>query len=384
MNKLKIVYCLRDFSMVGGIETVTSAKMNYLATVDGVEVSVVYTSLGARNNIYKLNPNIKEYFLDFNEGEPYRHRFPVRLWYKRKQRQEICMAVQRVVDKIQPDVIICNHHTFCDVKPLVTKAKLLYESHSASNKLYLETGSRIPVFKLQYAWLKVWLRHWGIRRRVDCVVCLTHGDADDTWKGARRTEVIPNIVDYRPEVPYAADSKSVIIGGRLVRQKKMDDSILAWSIVHKKHPDWQLHIYGEGEYDGFLRSLIHEKGLDDVVFIHPFTSELYKRMQESAVYLMSSMYEGFSLVIIEAMMNGLPVVSYNCPYGPADLITDNGILVEHLNVGKLAEALCWMIEHPEERRRMGALGHKYAQQYLAESIMGKWLSLFTDLKKNIK
>ena len=105
-------------------------------------------------------------------------------------------------------------------------------------------------------------------------------------------------------------------------------------------------------------------------------------MLDSSIFILSSRYEGFGLVITEAMSCGLPVVSFACPCGPKDIITDgkNGYLVEPENVEALAERICHLIEHEELRKEMGKAARKRAEDFQEDKIMQKWVDLFENIK----
>ena len=101
----------------------------------------------------------------------------------------------------------------------------------------------------------------------------------------------------------------------------------------------------------------------------------------SSMLLLTSVYEPFGLVMPEAMSCGLPVVAFDCPYGPADIITDgvDGFLVKNRDINEFADRVCQLIENKELRMRMGQATIKSAQRYRADLIMPKWKDLFEQL-----
>ena len=163
--------------------------------------------------------------------------------------------------------------------------------------------------------------------------------------------------------------------------KGFDNLIKSWEIINEKHPDWQLHIYGSGNNEEY-QNLAIDYGLKEKVFCHSTTKELYDKMLDSSIFILSSRYEGFGLVITEAMSCGLPVVSFACPCGPKDIITDgkNGYLVEPENVEALTERICHLIEHEELRKEMGKAARKRAEDFQEDKIMQKWVDLFENIK----
>jgi glycosyltransferase involved in cell wall biosynthesis len=223
--------------------------------------------------------------------------------------------------------------------------------------------------------------------RLDAIVTLTEGDAREYREllGPRaRVQAVPNAVPDVGEVRAAhdPDTKVVVAAGRLARQKGFDRLVAAWALVARKHPDWRLNIFGHGD-EVSLQARIDKKKLTDVVTVRGFTEEPYQRFAESAIYAMSSRSEGFPMVLLEAMGCGLPLVSFDCPTGPADIIQDgrNGLLVPDGDVKGLAAALNRLIEDPALRRRMGADGLTRVQEYAPDRIAQRWERLFEELRQ---
>jgi glycosyltransferase involved in cell wall biosynthesis len=223
--------------------------------------------------------------------------------------------------------------------------------------------------------------------QLDAMVTLTEADARDYRQllgPAARVRSVPNAVPDVGEVRAAHDpeTKVVVAAGRLARQKGFDRLVAAWAQVARKHPDWRLDIFGHGD-DVSLQARIDKKKLTQVVTLRGFTDQLYQRFAESAIYAMSSRSEGFPMVLLEAMGCGLPLVSFDCPTGPADIIQDgrNGLLVPDGNIKGLAAALNRLIEDPELRRRMGAAGVEMAKDYAPTRIAARWEQLFEELQQ---
>ena len=146
-----------------------------------------------------------------------------------------------------------------------------------------------------------------------------------------------------------------------------------------RHPDWVLDIYGEGELKDYYQKIIDDLNIN--MIIHHPEATILQRYCESSMLLLTSVYEPFGLVMPEAMSCGLPVVAFDCPYGPADIITDgvDGFLVKNRDINEFADRVCQLIEDKELRMRMGQAAIKSAQRYRADLIMPKWKDLFEQL-----
>ena len=143
------------------------------------------------------------------------------------------------------------------------------------------------------------------------------------------------------------------------------------------HPDWTLHIYGLGDKE-IYQNLAKEKGVEKKVICHSYAENVYEKYRECSIFVLSSRYEGFGLVLAEAMATGLPSVAFKCPDGPSDIITDgiDGILVENGNTQKLAEGLMYLISNKEERIIYGEKARENMKRYNKDTIMQEWINLF--------
>ena len=154
--------------------------------------------------------------------------------------------------------------------------------------------------------------------------------------------------------------------------------IKAWSLIANKNRQWRVDIFGDGEMRQTLDNLISIHHLNDSITIHPSSNRIYDEYMDSSIFAFSSELEGFGLVLIEAMSCGVPCVSFNCPNGPAEIISHgkDGLLVKNGDVNKFAEALDWMINHDEEREIMSKNARIAAQRYHKDTIMPQWIELF--------
>lgn len=218
----------------------------------------------------------------------------------------------------------------------------------------------------------------------DALVTLTEQDKRsyaEAFPGIPRIERIPNPLTSL-DVPVSdLTGKIVMSAGRLVRTKAFHDLIRAFGAVVERHPDWTLRIYGEGPEEPRLRRLIMRSHLYNHVFLMGVHDRLSEQFAKGSLLAMSSRSEGFGMVLLEAMNSGLPVVSYDCPVGPREIITPerDGLLVPMGDADSLAAAIRRLIENEELRRTLGAAARKTAANYDPDVITRTWERLFAEL-----
>lgn len=219
-------------------------------------------------------------------------------------------------------------------------------------------------------------------RRFDRFVVLSSEDAG-YWGAIPNMQVIPNAARHLGAGYSDGSSKRVIAVGRLDYQKGFDRLLEAWDIVQKdgKHQDWHLDIYGQGEWKEMLQQMIVSRGLGNTATLHEPTPHIGDEYVRSGMLVMSSHYEGFPMVMIEAMACGLPVVSFDFKCGPRDIIGENvnGILVHEGDISGLAHAMVKLMDNDSLRLRLASKARRITETYSEENVMGQWVSLFEEL-----
>ena len=215
--------------------------------------------------------------------------------------------------------------------------------------------------------------------RLDAVVTLTDGDAENyrSFMAAEKVHVIPNSLSFPADKRSDTKTKRIIAVGRLTEQKNFPALIEAAVTVKQQCPDWRIDIFGSGDDEEKLLSMIAGRKLEGYVALHPPVSDIKSEYLASGMLAMSSIYEGLPMVLIEAEACGLPVVSFNCNYGPVALIHDgvNGFLVDVGDVDGLAEKIITLAQNDVLREKMGGESFRNAKNYEPESIAEKWLEL---------
>ena len=224
----------------------------------------------------------------------------------------------------------------------------------------------------------------SIYPRLDMVSTLTEGDAEAYRRhlgGGTRVECMPNGVPDVGGHRAALDEKVVVAAGRLGRQKGFDRLLRSWARVIGDHPGWQLKIFGSGVDMKPLRRQIRRLGIEDSAQMMGFTSSLHEEMSRASLYVMSSRKEGFPMVLLEAMAVGLPVVSFDCPTGPRDIIREgvDGHVVPEGDVDALAAAMGGLMGDPERRKAYGRAAVEGARRYDIAAITRRWEELFEEI-----
>lgn len=220
--------------------------------------------------------------------------------------------------------------------------------------------------------------------KLDMLLTLTTTDAEEYRRALGDRPPIRVMENATPEYegPLSTlDSKVVVAAAHLSRDKGLDRLIDAWVGVHARHPDWELRIFGEGPLRRQLSEQIEGLGLQGVARMMGYSRSMMSEMVAASVFVLSSRVEGYGMVLVEAMSAGVPVVSFDAPTGPRDIISDgeDGFLVPNGDVEGLADAICRLIEDEPLRGRLAASGRVTAQARTQPAIARRWETLFDEL-----
>lgn len=221
-------------------------------------------------------------------------------------------------------------------------------------------------------------------RYCDAVVTLTERDKDNWLKGTIHQSQIISIDNPCPfpvqEYIKEEDTKTVLAVGRLTTQKGFDMLLEAWIQVIKAMPDWILKIVGEGEDRDTLTEFIKKNDLTDSVELVGAADNVSKYYQQAEIFCLSSRFEGFGVVLIEALAFGLPIVSFDCDTGPAEILKDSdSILVPENNINLLALSLIDLMGNKEQRKNISLKSKEKARIYQPDKIINKWIDLLESI-----
>ncbi|WP_431871770.1 glycosyltransferase family 4 protein [Nocardiopsis eucommiae] len=187
---------------------------------------------------------------------------------------------------------------------------------------------------------------------------------------------LPNALEPGEPPRSTLEAPIIAAAGRFSPVKQYPLLVEAFSHVVAEHPEWRLHIHGGGDRDEELRETVRHLGLEDNVDLKGRTTDMLGELSKASLLAVSSRVEGFGMTIIEAFSVGVPVVSFDCPHGPREIIDHerNGLLVPPQDTEALGAALNRLVADRKERHRMGAEALASAADYGLADVTTQWES----------
>lgn len=376
---MKLIYCTHSLYNPGGMERVLVNKVTYLVERLHWNVSIVTTDQKGRPSFYVLPKGVKLIDLNINYSDD-NIKTPIgKIGGYLKKRRKHRKLLSAILFQEKADIVVSLYPSESSFLPKIKDgSKKVLELHYCK------------FFRLQYGrkgilgWIdKLRTRQdESIVRRFDRFVVLTQEDRG-YWGDIPNIQVIPNAAKLLGQQFSNLSKKRVIAVGRLDYQKGFDRLIQAWELIQENGTfhDWQLDIFGQGEWREMLQQMIDGKRLQANMHICSPTKNIGTEYTHSSLLVMSSNYEGFPMVMIEAMACGLPVVAFDFKCGPKDIIQDgkNGLLVSNGDIQGLADAMMTLMGNEALRKMMGEEARKVISTYSEETVMSQWIRLFTDL-----
>ena len=377
---LKIVYLTPALYMAGGVERVLSLKASYFAEQYGYDVTIILTEGKGKPLFYPLSDKIKVINLDIGFEKLWYCSFVAKVFvYLSKQRRYKKKLTEELM-RLRPDITVSLLRREINfVNDMMDGSRKIGELHINRANYRNFNTEHAGIIKRLFA--KVWsgnlLGHLG---KLDKLVVLTEKDKE-AWTELDNVEVIPDPLSLSPVAISPLKAKRVVAIARYSHEKGIDLLLQAWAIAEKKVADWQLDVFGDGDRSAY-EHMIDELKIDRCrCQLHGRTNDVEREYVNSSLFVLSSRFEGFGMVITEAMACGLPVVAFDCPWGPRAIIADgeDGLLVENGRVEALAEALARLMDDEHLRRAMAEAGVRNVQRFGLDNIAGRWKKLFERL-----
>jgi len=379
-KKLKIVYVTPALYMAGGVERVLTLKANYFAENFGCDITIILTEGKDKPLFYPLSEKIKVINLNIGFEELWSCSFLKKIFiYLRKQCRFKKLLTNELM-RLHPDITVSllrrEINFLCDINDGSRKIGEIHINRANYRNFNTEHAGIVKKLFAK-AWSGSLLGHLG---KLDKLVVLTEKDRK-AWTELDNVEVIPDPLSICPSSISPQTSKRVVAIARYSHEKGIDLLLQAWAKVEKVVNDWRLDVFGDGDRSAYER-MIDELKIDrSRCHLHGRTDDVESEYVNSSLFVLSSRFEGFGMVISEAMACGLPVVAFDCPWGPRAIIADgeDGLLVENGNVNALADALARLMDDEHLRRSMAEAGVRNVQRFGLDSIAGRWKSLFESL-----
>lgn len=382
-NEMKIAYIYPAFINIGGADKIIISKANYMAERWGYEVSLITDSQNGLKPFFPLSDRVHLVDLGINFFQQYQYGPLKRLMVYLRLMRQYEKALTATLAELRPDIIISTFSRDAKFVDLFRKyAKVaIAEVHTTKNNIRALPNLRLKggVYRLLAAYLEHQLN--ASARRFDEVVVLNTLE-EELWHPVRPVRVINNAVQYYPEEENPLTARSVIYVGRAEYEKAPDRLIEVWRLVAQRHPDWTLRMFCTGAMLDELKAKVEAYGLQQVLFMPP-TKDMEREYMKSSLCVLTSRFEGFPVVLQEAMGCGLPCVAFNCPSGPRYIISDgdDGFLVDDGNIDAFADKVCLLMADEGLRRQFGRRAKEHIGRYSKEVIMAQWQDLFQQLMK---
>lgn len=354
---MKIYFVIADISFKGGIERVTCNLANDF--INEHEVVIVSYFKSNDNITFYLDEKVKvKYITNYKyDGQPgsikrlfkfIRIFLKINLYFKNKE-------VDYIISQGLPITLILFPLNFMK-KRIIACEHVHYDYYNKVIKWL-----RNKLYKYYYK-----------------VVVLTSKDKEKFEKNLNNVECIPNYISKISKEKSFLNNKVIISVGRLEEQKGYDILIRVCSKLLPNYPEWKLKIFGEGNLKKKLEKQIIQKKMEKQILLMGTTNEIEKEYLKSDIYVMSSRFEGMPMVLLEAQSYGLPLVSFDCPNGPSDIIEDrvNGYLVKNFNEEEMLKKINKLIDNENLRIKMSKNTERMILDFEKINILKKWGDLF--------
>lgn len=374
---IKIAYITPQLYTADGVARVLTMKANYFAENYNYDITIILTEGKEKPLFYQLSDKIHVVNLDLNFEEIWHQSFFKKVMiYLKKQRKYKKLLTKELME-LHPDITVTLLRREINfINDIKDGSKKIGEMHILRSHFRNFEKNDTNAFK------ELFSRYWNHRlignlKKLERMIVLTEKDCK-AWTELDNVIAIPNPLPFMPKNISPLTEKRVIAVGRYYQEKGFDLLLESWSKIYKTHPEWRLEIFGDG--DKTMYEEIRDKlGIPAICCrLNGRTNAIEQEYINSSIFVCSSRFEGFGMVLVEAMACGLGVVSFDCPWGPSSIIAngEDGILVEDGNTGALADAIISLMNNPDKLNTLAKHAIVNVQRFQIDKIANQWKELF--------
>lgn len=380
---MNLLYCIPALYNPGGMERIISEKLNWLVASQGYEVTIMTTEQRGRTSFFEIDERISQIHLPINFDDAFTLPLMEKIKLTKAKLKTYQQRLQQIIIEKQIDICISTGGKELEFfYKLNVPCRKILEIHFAKNfreQFLLARKDNL----LNRIVGKIRTRQLIAQTKsLDAVVVLTKNDYKEWKKTHKNIHQIYNFSSINSDVSPDYGKKRAIAVGRLDAQKGFDMLINAWAQKKEYLVDWTLDIFGKGEWESMLKEQIFKHGLQNNIFLKGVSNNVHQEFSNSSIFLFPSRYEGFALVMMEAMNCGLPVISFDCPHGPSEIIEDGktGFLIAANDITAFSKAMVQLSSDEILRYKMGKASKAKSSEFSKETIMQQWDNLFHQLK----
>ena len=365
---MKILYVVPNINNEGGVARVLAIKTNYLIEKWDYQIDILTQNNGNFPLFYDYNMKIGFYDMLLKEN-PFQ-------FLKTYQK-----SILENIKNLKPDIIVvCDNGFKAFLIPFILKTKIpiVLEIHSSLNVEEQENNKSF-ISKVKANSITIFKK---FSAKKFCKFVVKTDQSIQEWN-IQNGVVISNPLWFSSNKVAELKANKVIAVGRHVYEKGFDRLLKIWQKVVINYPDWHLDIYGKSNENLDLQKLATTLNINNNVAFFDPVKDINLKYQEASIYLLTSRFEGFGMVLIEAMESGLPCIAYDCPCGPRAIITnnENGFLIENGDESNYINAIESLICDKEKRFEMGKKAKISSLKYNIDTIMPLWNTLFKNIIK---
>lgn len=354
---MRLLYIVPKIKTAGGVARVLAIKANYFVEHFGYEIHILSQNEKNQFPFYKFNSKIIFHNMTL-EGN-------ILSFFNLYQKQ-----VNQNIEKIKPHIILVADNglkSFFIPFIVKTKTPIVFESHGSK---FIEEQKNKPNFLYKSIQnLKYQFKDFSARKFTK-IVALSNENLKE-WN-VNNSIIIPNPSWINTEITSDLKAKKILTVARNSYEKGLDRLLLIWMEIIQKYPDWTLDIYTDDIQS--LKKTAIDLQIKSGINYFTFVKNIEEKYLESSIFLMTSRFEGFPMVILEAMSLGLPCIAYDCPSGPRSIISnaESGFLIPDSDAQAFVEKLSYLIENEEVRLELGANAKEVSKIYNIDAIMKQW------------